>query len=355
MGGVLIDDHHALKGLRHNIGLVHLRTGRAKRMGLSSVGLGLEGARGGFGKSLQGRGGGRSAPVPVLWRRTMSLVKSLGHQPGHISGPGRGGAVHRARQRRFQRPDNQPAHQAGIAEPHFGFGWMHIDIDGARIAGQEKHQRGMPVAWQIVHIGAAHCAMQKPVAHRTAIDEQILRLCIGAVQCRQAGIAGEDKTLARRIDHQRVFGKFRAEHLLQPGQQALRTFWAGGPFKSRQPIAAKAKPGGLVRHRQPPHDIDNRLALGTVGFKKFQPRRRGGKQVADLHPRAVVQAGRGHSAPDAAIDTDGKALRRPLRPRLHVQHRYRGNGWQSFAAEPQRRNIAKIAIGQLGSGVALDS
>ena len=312
MGGVLVDDDHAPGGLGQNIGFVHLRPCRAKRMRRLGFAFRLETARGGFGKAVQGRGGGRGAPVPVLRQRAMSLAGSLCHQPGHIGGPGRRGPVQRPRQRRFQRPDNQPAHQAGIAKPHFGFCRMHIDIDSARIAGQIQHQRRVPVAGQIIHISAAHRAMQQLVAHRTAIDEQILRLRIGAVQRRQAGIAGQRKALARRIDHQRVFGKIRAEHLLQPGQQALRAIGAGGPVEARQPLAAKAKPHILVRHRQPPHDIHHRLALGPVGFEEFQPRRGGGEQVAHVYPRAAVQAGRGNGALDAAIDADGKALRRPL-------------------------------------------
>ena len=74
----------------------------------------------------------------------------------------------------FQRADDQPAHQPGIAEAHFRLGGMHIHIHESRIAIEEQRQRRMAVARQEIGIGAAHRADQQLVAHRPAIDEQEL-------------------------------------------------------------------------------------------------------------------------------------------------------------------------------------
>ncbi len=72
----------------------------------------------------------------------------------------------------FSAPTINPAHQAGIAEPHFGLGGMDIDVDKGGIAVEEQRQRRMAVARQEIGIGAAHRPHQQLVPHRPAIDEE---------------------------------------------------------------------------------------------------------------------------------------------------------------------------------------
>ena len=56
------------------------------------------------------------------------------------------------------------AHQAAVAEAHFGFGRMHVDVDLARIERDEQRQHRMAVARQIIGIGAR--APRRPAACR---------------------------------------------------------------------------------------------------------------------------------------------------------------------------------------------
>ena len=47
-----------------------------------------------------------------------------------------------ARQRVLQRAHDQPAHQPGIAETHFGLGGMHIHVHEGRIASTNSASAG---------------------------------------------------------------------------------------------------------------------------------------------------------------------------------------------------------------------
>jgi len=78
-------------------------------------------------------------------------------------------------------------------------------------AGASRNQRhhGMAVARQEILVGAAHRAGQQLVAHRPAVDEQILVLAGRPVERRQAGEAGEPEALAVGVDRQRVVGEPR--------------------------------------------------------------------------------------------------------------------------------------------------
>ena len=77
---------------------------------------------------------------------------------------------------------DQRADQAGIAEPDFGLGGMHVGIDLLRLQRHEQRHDRMAVARQIVRVGRAHRAEDQLVAHRAAVDEQILPERVGAGQ-----------------------------------------------------------------------------------------------------------------------------------------------------------------------------
>ena len=103
-------------------------------------------------------------------------------------------------ERGAQRAHDQAAHDAGVAEAHLGLGGMDVDVDqlGRRLEEQRHH--GMAVARQEILVGAAHRAGQQLVAHRPAVDEEILVLAGRPVERRQAGEAGEPEALAVGVD-----------------------------------------------------------------------------------------------------------------------------------------------------------
>ena len=115
-------------------------------------------------------------------------------------------------------PTIRPRTSAAVAEAHFGLGRMHVDVDLARVERDEQRQQRMAVARQIVGVGRAHRAEQKFVAHRPAVDEQILRQRIGARQRRQTGEAFEAYALALGLDGNGVGAEVGAEHVAEAGQ-----------------------------------------------------------------------------------------------------------------------------------------
>ena len=83
---------------------------------------------------------------------------------------------------------------------HLGFGGMNIHIDKMRFAIEEEHYGRVAVCWQIIGIGGAHRSIQHFVAYGTAINEKILRLRIGTVECGQAGKTRQANVFSRSID-----------------------------------------------------------------------------------------------------------------------------------------------------------
>ena len=70
--------------------------------------------------------------------------------------------------------DDQPAHQGGFAKPHLGLGRMNIDVDlGGWPVEKQCHDR-VAVARQHVLIGPAHRADEQFIAHRPAVDDEVL-------------------------------------------------------------------------------------------------------------------------------------------------------------------------------------
>ena len=199
MRGVLVDDHDAVARLRHDVGLVQLRARRAERAvdqvwrGFGRdprVGrrrAGVERRLRGFGearqrgRALRQRTRRRVAPVPAAPRRRCS-----GRNAAMVASPpvvavrcaSRASASCKARTIRR-------THQPGVAEAHLGLGRMHVHVDLARRDRDEQRDDRIAVARQIVRVGAAHRAEQQLVAHRAAVDEEVLRERV-ALACRSA-------------------------------------------------------------------------------------------------------------------------------------------------------------------------
>ena len=96
----------------------------------------------------------------------------------------------------LQRVHQQRADERVVAEAHLGLGRMHVDVHLARRQRHEQRHHRMAVARQVIRIGAADDADQKLVAHRAAVDEQILPERIGAAVRRQSGIALDHDAVA---------------------------------------------------------------------------------------------------------------------------------------------------------------
>lgn len=188
---MLIDNHKAIRGLADDIGGMHLAARGAKRIVCICLGGGRGFNRAGaWGRHFAARLKAhllafaepglvrpRLVEPRLIWR--INLVHHIlkparkgwsafrGACPGH----GRrarlwlertkrrirhrcGCAVASSGERMPQRRDNQPAHKPGILEAHFGFCRVHIHVDKTGWHIEEKCERRVSVARQIILIRA---------------------------------------------------------------------------------------------------------------------------------------------------------------------------------------------------------
>ena len=191
MGGVLVDDDDAVSGLGDDVGCVQLRPRGTKWVGTAVDGRGhvwtarrrvVPRLRPGChaGRRLEAHGVGKAGLGPAAIPAGMKERRS--HRLDGGDADCRRRAVTGLGERMAQCPDDQAAYQRPIAETHLGLGRMHVDIDVGGIDVEEQRHHRMAVARQQVLVGAAHRAEQQAVAHRPAVDEQVLPLRAGAVE-----------------------------------------------------------------------------------------------------------------------------------------------------------------------------
>ena len=169
---------------------------------------------------------------------------------------------------------------------------MHVDVDLARIERDEQRQHRMPVARQIIGVGAAHGADKKLVAHRPAVDEEILAERVGPRQRRQRGKTVDDDALAFGRDLDRVGAKVRTENVAEPRQPPGRARQRRGKGHRRALFAGQREGDIGPAHGEPAHHFAHGFGLGAVELEEFQPRRRGIEQVAHLDACAFAAAPR---------------------------------------------------------------
>ena len=205
----------------------------------------------------------------------------------------------------------------------------------------------MAVARQIIGIGAAHRAEQKLVAHRPAVDEEILAERIGARQRRQRGKAVDDDALAFGRDLDRIGAKIGAENVAEPRQPPGRAGQRRGKGHRRALLAGQREGDVGPAHGEPAHHLAHGFGLGAVELEELQPRRRGVEQIAHLDARAVAERRRLDGGFRAGIDLDRPGVRLAGVPRRDRQPRHGADRRQRLAAKaracgsrPDRRRQA---------------
>ena len=262
-------------------------------------------------------------------------------------------------ERGAQRAHDQAAHDAGVAEADLGLGGMDVDVDhlGRRLEEQRHHR--MAVARQEILVGAAHGAGQQLVAHRPAVDEEILVLAGRPVERRQAGEAAQAKALAVGVDGQRIVGELAAHDGAQPRQPrgiALSSSdgVAAGEVDQRALLAFEAEGDRGMGHREAPHRIGDMARFGARLLQELQPGGRGKEEIAHLDPRARRMRGGPRLALGAAVDLEAPRGVGAGRPRGDGEAAHRGDRRQRLAAEAQGADVGQIIVRQLGGAVPLD-
>ena len=89
---------------------------------------------------------------------------------------------------------------------------MHVDVDALRIEIEEQHERRMAAMEQHVGVSLAHGMGDDAIAHKPAVDVEVLLIGLAARRRRQADPAGQPQTRGSVLDAQALLREFFAEN-----------------------------------------------------------------------------------------------------------------------------------------------
>ena len=116
----------------------------------------------------------------------------------------------------LDRADHEAAHQAQIAKAHLGFRRVDVDVDLARIAGDEERDHGVAVGRQEVQVGRAERARERLVLTARPLTNTNWMQRVRPAEGRKPDAAGEADAFPRCVEAKRIGGEFVAERLPQP-------------------------------------------------------------------------------------------------------------------------------------------
>ncbi len=269
----------------------------------------------------------RTAPVGAAGRRDLG---GADRRRGAAVRGGRGG-----RERALHRVEHELVHCAAVAEAHFDFRRMHVDVDQRRIEVERQHVGRKTVAVQHVLVSGAHRVHQQLVAHVAPVH--IKELAVGARLRggRQAGIAEQAQGAGRFVDRQARLGEIAAQDL-----GAALGHLAGVPVVDGASVVGQAERHVGTRQRDAAHDFGAVAIFRLFAFQEFAARR--GIEVQVLHvDGGAAGAGRGRNrALVRADDFPGvRCVGRPCRDR---HRRHRGDRGERLAAKTEGRHVLEV-------------
>ena len=183
------------------------------------------------------------------------------------------------RERAFQCADDEPAHQSRVAEPHLRLRRVHVHVHRVRREVDEERRHGVAPAVQEVRIGRAHGAVQQAVAHRPAVDEEVLVLRAGAVEGGERRVAGEMHALAFGVDGERVVCEVAAHDQREPGEAPCRRVLVAPVAQRGAAVVDQRQADGGMAHRKAAHRVGDVARFGARRLEELEPRRRGVEEV----------------------------------------------------------------------------
>ena len=255
----------------------------------------------------------------------------------------------------LERADDQAADQADVAEPHLGLHRVDVDVERLGRDFQKQRHQGMAIGREQPLIASPYGAVEQAVAHRPAVDEQILQGRVAAVEGRQPGVTREPRPLALGEDRHGVVGEIPAHDRAEPLETRLRGVARYRRQLDRRPRpVAQIEPDTGMGHADPVDRFDRVGHFGRRRLEELEPRRSGVEQVADLDPGAGGVGGRLHPALAAALDGDAPGAVGAVRAAGEGQPGDGADRRQRLAAKPEGGDVLEVVVGKLRGGVALD-
>ena len=221
MGGMLVDDEQAFRGLGQDVGALQLP--QNGEFGKTPAGVGEIGAPGGrerrwaagLGMIPTGSGGSSENRSAVLGSWT---GRAGGDLPGggELLAAGQLGGL----QGLADRGQDQGVDPAAVFETHLGLGRVDVDIHllGRGLQVHDKDRMAPPGQQSL--IGLAHGPGQQPVADDAAVDQEELILGGGDVVIRAGDETGDPQSRSGQIQGQHLVGPFQPQEGGQPFPQA---------------------------------------------------------------------------------------------------------------------------------------
>ena len=167
-------------------------------------------------------------------------------------------------------------------------------------------------------------------------------------------MAGERKTLTRRIDRHAIRSKFTAEHVSETARQRIAPSH-GGIIQAAAALACDGKAYTRMRDRKPLDDIGDGLALGALAFQEFQPRRDAGKEIAHFDACPFYARTGTDCTFLAKGHRNARAMRRFRRPRFDQKLCHRADRGQRLTPKAERGDSREVAVRQFRRRVAVDA
>jgi len=228
---------------------------------------------------------------------------------------------------------------------------MDVDVDRRRIQVQEQHVGRMPSVVQDIGIGLAHRVRDDPVAHRPAVDVEILQvgLAPGAgrrpEQAAQAHAGGVHRDLDGGPDESGI------EQLRQP--QRIERPARGLQHQHRAAVVAEPETDARPAQGNGAQPVLDVAELGALGAQELAPRRDVEEQVADLDRGADRVRRRRRRADATVLGVDPPAVVVAGGARDQGETGDRGDRGQGLAPEAQAGDPQQVVeVGDLGGGVA---
>ena len=219
-----------------------------------------------------------------------------------------------------------------MTETDLFLGRVHVDIDPSRIQRQEEKDGRVTVGRKQRAVSLANGMVQNRRARAAAIDEQVLFATVRPAERRQADEAGHAAGGTRLADGPELVDVIRAEQVAQ----AIRRIGPADEFVDAAAVDAQDHADLRVRKRQNDEDGSHMRQLGFLRAQKLASGRHVKKEIANLDRRA---GGNPH-LPDveelAPRHGQFRADRRADPAGGQAKPRYRGNGGERFAPEPER-------------------
>ena len=232
---------------------------------------------------------------------------------------------------------------------HFVLGRMDVHVHKMRRQFQEQREHRVASVEEHVSIRLAHGVAGEPVAHRAAVDEEVLARGAGVRVGRQADPPPQPHVAAGFVHRHRFRHEAFAEERTGAGIPVAASGKAVQGTRTRHELEAHCG----IRKGDAPHRLLDVQQFRALGLQELAAGRRVVEQLGHFHRGAERMRRGAQKALFAACHLQGPCAVRTGGAGEDRQIRNRGGAGQGFAAKAEGGHRGEVASGNdLAGGVA---